>query len=277
MNRMDNYPKRYRIVTLAENLVYGRGLQAEHGLSLYIETPTHKLLFDTGASDLFIRNAAQLNIDLHDVDYLVLSHGHSDHTGGLHAFLELNSRATVVCKETIFDRKFKEVRENGILEGETIDRRRFRFVKEQTELLPGIFLFPDIPLLDAVDTHFEHFFVMRTDHRVPDTFEDEMVLVLTDGSSFSILSACSHRGITNIIRRVREAFPTQNFRLLQGGFHIHNAENEKFDAIANYFEHDCPQQIAVCHCTGVDKYALLQQHFGDKVVYEYTGEMIEIP
>ena len=58
--------------------------------------------FDTGASDLFIRNARLLNIDLQKVDYLVLSHGHSDHTGGLRHFLELNAEATVVCKREVF-------------------------------------------------------------------------------------------------------------------------------------------------------------------------------
>ena len=68
----------YTITTLVENCVYGRKLQAEHGLSLYIETSEHRLLFDTGASDLFIRNARLLHIDLQKVDYLILSHGHSD-------------------------------------------------------------------------------------------------------------------------------------------------------------------------------------------------------
>ena len=63
----------YQITTLVENCVYGRKLQAEHGLSLYIETPQYKLLFDTGASDLFIRNARLLDIDLRQVDYLILS------------------------------------------------------------------------------------------------------------------------------------------------------------------------------------------------------------
>ena len=85
----------YKITTLVENCVYGRKLQAEHGLSLYIETAEHKLLFDTGASDLFISNARLLHIDLREVDYLILSHGHSDHTGGLRHFLELNTIATV--------------------------------------------------------------------------------------------------------------------------------------------------------------------------------------
>ena len=73
-----------KITTLVENSVYGKGLQGEHGLSLLVDTGEHRLLFDTGASDLFIRNARILGIDLKEVDFLVLSHGHRDHTGGLH-------------------------------------------------------------------------------------------------------------------------------------------------------------------------------------------------
>ena len=54
----------YKITTLAENSVYGKGLQGEHGLSLLVEAGEHKVLFDTGASDLFLRNARLLGLDL---------------------------------------------------------------------------------------------------------------------------------------------------------------------------------------------------------------------
>lgn len=64
-------------------------LQTEHGLSLYIETAGHKVLFDTGATDRFLENAEKLGVDLTAVDTLVLSHGHYDHTGGVKVFLEL--------------------------------------------------------------------------------------------------------------------------------------------------------------------------------------------
>lgn len=146
----------YKITTLVENCVYGRKLQAEHGLSLYIEIQGNRILFDTGASDLFIRNARLLHIDLQKVDYLILSHGHSDHTGGLRYFLELNTQATVVCKREIFSPKFKDERENGMKHTQNLDLSRFRFITEQTELLPGVFLFHllilsirRIPILNA--------------------------------------------------------------------------------------------------------------------------------
>ena len=151
----------YKITTLVENCVYGRKLQAEHGLSLYIETQEHRLLFDTGASDLFIRNARLLHIDLQKVDYLILSHGHSDHTGGLRYFLELNTQATVVCKREIFSPKFKDERENGMMHTQNLDRSRFRFITKQIELLPGVFLFPSIDIINQADTHFERFWVQQ--------------------------------------------------------------------------------------------------------------------
>ena len=176
----------YKITTLVENCVYGRKLQAEHGLSLYIETQEHRLLFDTGASDLFIRNARLLHIDLQKVDYLILSHGHSDHTGGLRYFLELNTQATVVCKREIFSPKFKDERENGMMHTQNLDRSRFRFITKQIELLPGVFLFPSIDIINQADTHFERFWVQQEDGcKIPDTFQDELAVVLVEPEGFS--------------------------------------------------------------------------------------------
>lgn len=265
----------YKITTLVENCVYGRKLQAEHGLSLYIETAEHKLLFDTGASDLFIRNARLLHIDLREVDYLILSHGHSDHTGGLRHFLELNTIATVVCKRSIFSPKFKDDRENGIKHTETFDLSRFRFIDQRTELLPGVVLFSSIKIEDKEDTHFERFFVRQDDgNKIPDTFEDELAVALVGDESFSVLSACSHRGITNILRTIRNAFPGLPCELLLGGFHIHNAEEQKYHVISDYLRRYMPRQIGVCHCTGVDKYAFFCKDFGDRVFYNHTGRVI---
>lgn len=265
----------YKITTLVENSVYGRKLQAEHGLSLYIETPENRLLFDTGTSDLFIRNARLLHIDLQKVDYLVLSHGHSDHTGGLRYFMELNTKATVVCKREVFSPKFKDERENGMKHAHSLNLSRFHFIDESTELISGVFLLPSIDIINNEDTHFERFWVQKEDGKVPDTFQDELVMVLVDTEGLTVLSACSHRGITNILRAVRMTFPNLPCHLLLGGFHIHNAEEQKYQVIADYLREYLPHQIGVCHCTGVDKYALFYKDFGDRIFYNYTGKQIE--
>lgn len=261
----------YKITTLAENCVYGKGLQGEHGLSLLVETKEHKVLFDTGASDLFMRNARLLGIDLTEVDYVVLSHGHRDHTGGLHHFLEMNKKAKVVCKREIFRPKFKNEHGNGLRHPETLDKSRFLFIEENAEIVPGVFVFPQIKIVDKVDTHFDHFFTEVNGELQPDTFEDELVLVLKEEKNVSVLSACSHRGITNMIRVVQEAFQGLSPKLLLGGFHIHNAENEKFNVISAFLGVNLPKRLGVCHCTGVDKYALFRQQYNDRVFYNYTG------
>ncbi|RHJ91405.1 MBL fold metallo-hydrolase [Parabacteroides bouchesdurhonensis] len=267
---------KYKVITLLENSVYGRRLQGEHGLSLYIESDKYKLLFDTGASGLFIRNAAELGINLEEVDYLILSHGHSDHTGGLSDFLKINRKASIVCKKEILNPKFKEKRENGIIQNKCFDTSRFLFIDKQTELIPNLFFFPNIEIEDTEDTHFEHFYTKINGAIVPDAFDDELALALIDNHTYSIISACSHRGITNIIRAVQKSFPSYTFNILIGGFHIHNAPNSKFQRIASFLEQNPPNHIGICHCTGIDKYALFCQRFQDHVFYNYTGFAINI-
>ena len=82
-------------------------------------------------------------------------------------------------------------------------------------------------------------------------------------------------GITNILRTVQAAFPESPCKLLLGGFHIHNAEKQKYQVIADYLQEYLPRQIGVCHCTGVDKYAFFYKDFGDSTFYNYTGKLIQ--
>ena len=260
-----------KIVTLVENCVYGRKLQAEHGLSLYIETPHAKILFDTGQSDLLIRNARYLHVDLKAIDILVLSHGHSDHSGGLHAFLAYNEKAKVYCKREALDRKFKGERENGMEHPETLDLSRFCFVTEQTEIAPDVFVLPEFPIVNPEDTHFDCFDVLRNGVLQPDKFEDEQALVLRERGTLTVLSACSHRGITNILEQVKRSFPGEPIRLVIGGYHIHNAAPGKCSIIADYFQQMPETRVGVCHCTGVDKFAVLAGQLGDRVFYNHTG------
>ena len=91
-----------KIVTLLENTACDAGLCAAHGLSLYIETPKHKILFDMGPDARFLDNAKKLGVDLSAVDIAVLSHGHYDHGGGLRAFSEVNSRADILIHTDAF-------------------------------------------------------------------------------------------------------------------------------------------------------------------------------
>ena len=84
-----------RILNLVENEEGVPGCEAAHGLSFYIETQNHKLLFDTSPSDVVLRNAERLGVDLTAADTVILSHGHYDHSGGILAFTSFNPNAKI--------------------------------------------------------------------------------------------------------------------------------------------------------------------------------------
>ena len=278
--------KHFKLTTLVDNAVYGHVIQAEHGLSIYIESDNHNILFDTGQSDLFIRNAETLGIDLRKVDALVLSHGHYDHTGGLRHFLALNRKAKVYCKREAMNRKFKVHAENGIRQAEELDLSRFCWTDTTTEIFPHIVICPRLPIVNGKDTHFNNFFTQPialpgenfqpAGEYIPDTFEDEQVLVLLTENTYSVISACSHRGITNILQAVAAEFPQRSLKLLIGGFHIHNAGEVKYQLIADYLKSHTPEMFGVGHCTGIDQFARFSKDFGDKVFYNHAGKVVEI-
>jgi 7,8-dihydropterin-6-yl-methyl-4-(beta-D-ribofuranosyl)aminobenzene 5'-phosphate synthase len=91
-----------KIATLVENTSISPEYGCEHGLSFYIETAAHRLLFDLGEDDLFLRNAEKLGVDIGAVDTVVISHGHCDHGGALGLFLERNRAARVYVRENAF-------------------------------------------------------------------------------------------------------------------------------------------------------------------------------
>ena len=92
-----------RIVTLVENTTKNPKLKPKHGLSIYIETAKHKVLFDLGSDNTYQHNAKELGIDLTAVDIVVLSHGHFDHGGALPGFLKINSKAKIFLSRKAFE------------------------------------------------------------------------------------------------------------------------------------------------------------------------------
>ena len=95
-----------KITALTENITFLENINTEHGLSLFIETDKHKILFDTGQTSLFAENAEKLGIDLATADLCFISHGHYDHTGGLRKFLEINSTAPIYINKFAFEPHF---------------------------------------------------------------------------------------------------------------------------------------------------------------------------
>lgn len=265
-----------RVTTLVENLTYQTGLVAEHGLSLHMQTENKQLLFDTGQTDLFIRNAEVLGIDLAQVDALILSHGHYDHVGGVNAFLRLNTKAKVYLKRAALKSKYHGMSKYiGTEFDPQLVEGRLVFVDDILEVDKGVFIVPDIPIKHPMDTHFEGFFVKDGDRFSADTFEDELCLVTESSDGIYIFSSCSHRGITNIVEAVTKVFSKKVSAIL-GGFHLMKSPEKQKNFISDYLELKEVNKIGICHCSGVDGYAFFKERLGSCVFYNSAGETFDL-
>ena len=266
-----------KIITLIENLVSQKGLMAEHGISLYIDTGNKKILFDTGQSPAFIANAEQLGIDLTEVDAVVISHGHYDHTGGLEAFLKKNLHAPVYLKKEALIDKYKDRnRFIGAPCDKELLKERAIYVNATTEIDKNLFIMPDINVYNPDDTSFNNFFISGKEGFRQDEFKDELFLAIVKDKKLSILSSCSHRGISNIVRTAKEQFGLP-LHLILGGFHLKNSEDKQYQSVKKFLTDNTPGNIGVCHCTGIEKLAEIKQCTGKcNVFYNYTGNTVVI-
>ena len=237
----------------------------EHGLSVLLRTPSAKVLMDTGSSELFAVNAAGMGIDLSDVDYVFLSHGHSDHVGGLKTFLELNSKARVIVSPWAVSGRFYS--ERGGLHSISCDwpleemRDRTLSVDKTMTLANGIHVIAGIPKRHPLPLGNRLLSIRREGGLVPDDFSHEMALYV-DGLLYT---GCAHNGLENIL----EACPWPVDTVI-GGFHlldpngVHSFESaEQLTALAERLVARYPQvSFLTGHCTGSGAFRILQSVMG---------------
>ena len=252
-----------KLVTLMENTTACANLRCEHGLSLYLETGDHKILFDAGQSSAFAENAEKLGVDLREVDFAVLSHGHYDHGGGLERFLEINKTAPVYISSHAFEPHYSA---NGYigLDLQLQGREQLRSVAEKTSLKEGITLYQ----LDVVPADTAGLEMEEQGQRKPDDFRHEQYLLVEEGGKRILISGCSHKGILQIM----EAFRPD---ILVGGFHFMKitAEETLRKAAEKLLEYDTVYYTG--HCTGQTQYAYLKSVMGDQLHYIATGTTVQ--
>ncbi len=254
-----------KIVTLMENTSCREDLCFEHGLSLYLETGSHKILFDAGQSAAFADNAQTLGVDLGNVDFAVLSHGHYDHSGGLGKFLEANENAPVYVSRWAFKPHWESDGRYVGVDLSLQENGRIRYVAEKTVLAEGITLFR----LETAPMDTAGLLVEENGVRLPDDFRHEQYLLLEEAGKRILISGCSHKGILNIM----EAFRPD---ILIGGFHFMKiTEEEKLEAAAKkLLAYDTVYYTG--HCTGQKQYDYLKTIMGEKLHYISTGTVLEL-
>ena len=255
-----------KITALVEN-TSSCALPVEHGLSLYIEANGRKLLFDTGQSGLFADNAEALGVDLGEVEFAVLSHGHYDHGGGLKRFIELNKTAPVYLSKYAFEPHYNGERYIG-LDKKLAGDRRFIFTDGVYEIADGFTLFSCNDKEKIVDLGSFGLNMESENGLVPDDFRHEHYLLIEENDRRVLISGCSHKGILNIADWFRPD-------VLVGGFHFVKlaAGNELRTYAEKLDSYDTVYYT--CHCTGEAQYGFMKRYMKN-LNYISTGMTIEI-
>ena len=242
---------------LSDNRTLSSTLSTEHGLSVYLETGRHRLLLDTGASDVFIRNAGQLGIDLSMVDYVFISHGHSDHAGGLHHLLEINERAKVIVSPDAINGMFysRRNRLHSLSPSWTdIPAERLIEVSQTCDLGDGIRVIARIPHVHPLPQGNCYLHVQTADGNiVADDFRHELALY-ADGLLFT---GCAHSGLENIL----SACPWP-VHMVVGGFHLldgQETDDDLTELATRLTEHYPDTHFHTSHCTGDHAFMVMSQ------------------
>ena len=278
-----------RITALVENTSLRDDLSSEHGLSLYIQTQKHNILFDSGVSDLFAKNAEILGVDLSEVDIAFVSHAHFDHGGGLKTFLKRNSKAKIYVGETAFDGYYaneiiadeKDIKRRYIgLDQTLLDSGRFVFVGSRLQVDEELALFSGVKCRRLNPTGNADILKKSGEDYIRDDFTHEVNLLIRENSKTVMITGCAHCGIVNILEHLdREAGITPDFVI--GGFHLSNPaqggseQPEIVDEIAAFL-HSRKTKYFTCHCTGSTSYNRLKNVMGDAIDYLSGGRTLEI-
>ena len=276
-----------RILNLVENEPGDSGCEAAHGLSFYVETKNHKLLFDSSPSEVVIRNAQKLGINLTAVDTVILSHGHYDHSGGILPFVELNPRAKIYMQHNAggeyyaFDGEDKGFRYIGI------DKKIL--LLPQVQLLKGDTKIDDELQIFTVDNRA--FPLPSTNKRlrelcngqyIQDEFHHEQNLLLTADGKKILFCGCAHNGILNVMETLERKFgPTSLPDLVIGGFHLmkrtefSKADTAEVTEIANRLR-AYKAHFATCHCTGLPVFNQMKEILCDQLSYVHSGDEVVV-
>ncbi|MCR5829220.1 MAG: MBL fold metallo-hydrolase [Lachnospiraceae bacterium] len=275
-----------RIINLIENTEGRQGCAYAHGLSFYVETEKHKLLLDLGPTEETLENAKKLGIDMKQVDTVVLSHGHYDHSGGLIPFAKINPTAAIYMQQTApgeyyaDDGKDAPVRYRYIgIDKSIADLKQVRFVDGDLHIDDELELFVLEKRTHELPFTNKRIMVREGDTYRNDDFKHEHYLVVRGEGKNVLMSGCAHNGIVSIMDAYIEKFGAapdlaiSGFHLLKKSEYTENEVAEVKEIARELLTY--PTKFVTCHCTGIPAYEMMKEIMGDQLDYVHSGEEIK--
>jgi 7,8-dihydropterin-6-yl-methyl-4-(beta-D-ribofuranosyl)aminobenzene 5'-phosphate synthase len=235
-------PEMLTITIVYDNNGYDERLKPAWGFSALVEYHDHTLLFDTGGDGpTLLENMRILGIDPTQIESVVLSHAHGDHSGGLIALLEAGARPMVYLLAS-FPASFE------------------RQVEQFTSVVK---VSPGQSIAEGLFTTGE------MGQNIP-----EQALVIKTESGLVVITGCAHPGIVSIVEQARQMFG-EPVRLVLGGFHLGDKSKAEIDMILTEFRRLGVQQVAPCHCTGERAIAMFAAEYGKDFLPSGVGRVFE--
>jgi len=275
------------ITTLSENTVAWVGLLAEWGLSILVEVEGVKILLDTGTSISTTHNAASLGIELSQVDKIVLSHGHVDHTGGLREVLgRMKKEVEVIAHPDIWAAKYMRhpVEKRHIYIGIPFQREEleglgasFTLTKEPLWITENVVTTGEIPMVTEYEKIDPNLYAREKDDFHPDLLWDDRALIIKTELGLVVILGCAHRGIINTLLYAQEVTGEERVHTVVGGTHLISASEERLALTMAKLREFGVQKLGVSHCTGMPAAMRLAQEFGDTFFFNNAGTRVAIP
>ncbi|HQG30335.1 MAG TPA: MBL fold metallo-hydrolase [Deltaproteobacteria bacterium] len=274
-----------KITILSENTSEKENLAAEYGLSMWIEADGTDILFDTGMSGAFAKNAEVLGIDLSKAVHLCLSHGHFDHTGGVALALEHAPQALVHLHPDAARPKYLSGGANqsmriGMPEPAITAIRketsRCLFMTDVTRITEHVCLTGTIPRKTAFERIVEPF-TLDPEGKIPDTIPDDQSLWIETDKGLIVVLGCAHSGVANTVEYIREKSGCEDIRAIIGGMHLMSSDQDTIAKTAEAIESFHPGLISPNHCTGEPASTYFRERFRGIYQPSTTGTVFTFP
>lgn len=259
-------------VTILSTMLADEGI-GEWGFAALVEVDGHKILFDTGAHpNTVLNNARDLKIDLSDVQDVVLSHFHPDHTGGLMTLRQELAKINPAAMSRVhvgagifLPRRTPSHGSNkmiGVKEAFEATGAKFIVHDKPEEILPGVWLTGPVPRVYPEKNYQTEVEVEIDGKWTQDIVPEDQSLVFNTGRGLVVLSGCGHSGVANTLDFARKFVRPAPMHAIIGGFHIYDAPDDKLAWTAGKLKEFDVQQILGAHCTGIESVYKLRALMG---------------